>query len=265
MNHLNVFFNNRIIAENQFPLSNFSVRLGDWCLTPVRYLCDGNKLTVATHEGHLTVNHQKEFAGFKQGDMRKARYLHVIASIIFTIPGVIFGSILKGLGYISAKMREADANARKHYTPLDRTIGSKDRRLKLDEIREEILNMQNNNHFHQATKNFVVYAQNKTLINEDIGFMGLDARKIILVGAKIIHKRNTENRLDDLLKEDSRWNCAKERTFIGEERGKDVTFVKQFDVGSVEEAENSVALRRGLLSLKRFHQVYVVNGIESVA
>lgn len=259
MNHLNVFFNNRIVAENQFPLSNFSAKLGDWCLTPVRCLFDGNKLTIATHQENLTVVHEKEFARSNNGEMPKRNYLKVIASILLIIPGVIFGSILKGLSYISSKMREADAHARLHYTPINRTLGSPERRLNSEEITQEIGNIQNNNHLHQATKNLIVYAQENTLINEDLGFVGLDCQKIILVGARIIHKYETDGRLDDLLKQDPRWDCAANRTFIGEQRGKDVTYVKQIRVESIEEAENAPVPKMSIWSTARLHRVYVIN------
>ncbi len=93
MNNIGIFLNNRSIDKGFFNISDAPVAFGDWCLTPVRCLFDGNKVTVSNKNGSLTVDHEKEYANsdFSWGKPKR-NLLRVIASILFIIPGLIIGS-----------------------------------------------------------------------------------------------------------------------------------------------------------------------------
>src|ERR1700722_17071013 len=201
MNNVSVFFNNRTFTKDSFSISDTPVVFGDWCLTPVRCLFDGNKVTVSNKDGSLTVDHEKEYAtsGYRRN------FLQVVASIVLIIPGLIIGSVFKGLGYLSQSTRKRHNLATQHYTPLDRTIGSPEARLNLEGLRQKLNQIRQVNNLNQPTKNLVIYAEEGTTINEDPGLISLQPQKIILVDARIVHQPSALGRLDEALSRDSCW------------------------------------------------------------
>ena len=92
-------------------------------------------------------------------------------------------------------------------------------------------------------------------LNTDPGFLKLTPKKVIFVGARIVHEPCVGNRLDDTLSEDKKWISNHVRIFKEKTVGN--TFVTQFAVGSVDEALNHQTPRKPW-SFKRYHGLYVV-------
>lgn len=194
-NHIGVFLNDRIenISEHESSRSpndllNKAVKFGNWCLTPVRYLCNGNKVTITYKKGGwVSGKHEKEYF---QCEEKTQRFFKGIASLVLIIPGLIAGSLFKGLGYLSQPIREGHRLAVIHYAPTDIIIGSPENRLSLKEVEKEIIKESSNKTgygFYQWTKNLIVYLprDQPTHIMEDPGFMKLNPQRIILDGTRI--------------------------------------------------------------------------------
>ena len=111
--------------------------LGNWCLTPVRYLFNGDCVTMPwTLNPEEKITHKKEFD--------KKSFLGTIISIVLIVPGLLAGSFFKGLAYLSSKSRNVHLFAARHY-PLNYTLGTARNRCdfdtltnKMKEIKKEI-------------------------------------------------------------------------------------------------------------------------------
>lgn len=187
MNNISFFLKNNVVNKDSFSIADASVAFGNWCLTPVRCLFDGNKITVSNKKGSLTVDLEKEYT---DSGRNFNSFLRVVASIILIVPGVIIGCISKILGYLSPSVRKWHYQAIQSFMPVDRTIGSPEARLSLDEIKLQLQEIRKTN-LHQPTKNLVVYAKEGTTIHEnDPGFMVLQPKKLILVGVNFTTRYN---------------------------------------------------------------------------
>lgn len=258
MNHIGVFFNNRIVDQEVFGIAAVASTFGDWCLTPVRCLYAGNQVTLLHKQNTVTVTHEEEYdiSGLSC-EKPQRNFLRVIAYTILLLPGLIVGTVFKGLGYLSSSMRERHRFAVQHYTPTDMTIGSPTQRLTLEAISREL---QEKNPLNQPAKNLVIYAEKGSRLNHDLGFMRFNPQKIILDGARIVHEPSPSPRLDDTLASKNDWESRTIRVWGGplHINQNDVTLVTQWKKSSVEAAVQDTLPRLSPFSLQRYHRVYVV-------
>ena len=258
MNNIGVFLNNRTVSKH-FLLADLPVRFGDWCLTPVRCLFDGNKVVVGFRNTSLSVDHEKEYSAKNEWSYKpKRNFLRVVASIVLLIPGLIIGSAFKGLGFLSQSIRTRHRLAVIHFTPVNLTIGSQNARLNLDAIKQKLLEFRTRNQYNQPT-NLVVFAEEGTFINEDPGFISLNPQKIILDGARIIHAPSAIGRLDETLCGRG-WDrrAVRNLTVVGDASADKTTFVTQWKVKSVNEAILDAPPKLSLFSFERLKRVYIV-------
>jgi hypothetical protein len=257
-----IFFNNRIVSDDPFRLDDVPVAFGDFFLTPVRCLFNGNKVTLKTKNNVITVDHEKEYFDHSSPSSwlkPKRNFLRVIASIIFLIPGLILGSIFKGIGFLSESIRERHRLTIEHYTSIDREIGDENNRLDLATLTNRLREEKQNNHLNQPTKNLIVYAQPGTDLNTDPGLLDLNPQKIILVGAKIVHKSCAGYRLDDTLACNPDWESGKMRVVkLNHPQPNFSTFVTQRKVNTVDEARDDVPPRKSFFSFERYKRIYVI-------
>jgi len=61
MNNIGIFLNNRITVNDNFSIPGAVVAFGDWCLTPVRCLFNGNEVIVSTANDTVNVRYEKEY------------------------------------------------------------------------------------------------------------------------------------------------------------------------------------------------------------
>lgn len=109
----------------------------------------------------------------------------------------------------------------------DITIGSPEKPLNLEQI-TETLKKHKNELGEDKVRNLIIYANNVEF-NEDPGIVDLDPKKLILVGAEIVHKSTFGQRLDEKLAAHENWEGGGVRKGTG-------TFIAQREVASVEEA-----------------------------
>lgn len=201
MNGLKIFLTTKV--ENQGIIAG----IGDFFLTPARYLWNGKNVRVIFHSANETqdniayteVHHVKSF--HKEGSFHVSKttpymrsssthFLKTTLAIITLIPGLIFGSLFKGISFAYDKVRAGLSDTapdyygllKTHFTPSERVIGSQDSPLDEDAIIKAINTMKRRT-LHQKTDHFIVYGQGFEL-KKDPGFFGFGAKKIIFVGVK---------------------------------------------------------------------------------
>lgn len=256
MTSAGIFFNNRAVADS-FRFSDVPVALGDWFLTPVRCLYNGNKVTISHKNDAITIEHEKEYSDW-DNTRPKRNFLRVILSIILIVPGVIVGSIFKGIGYLSQSIQHRHTAIRRHYSPGN-IVGDEsdppDLKTIEDILKNDFKHIERNN---KSCNALVVNAKKGTRINVDPGILSENPQKIILVGARIVHEPTREPLLDDTLYKDPSWESGS-RIFYPCHYidPNEVTYVKQFPVSSIEEAMQDEPPKRPD-SDERYKRVYLV-------
>jgi len=119
MNDFSVFFNNRIEYKSD-SFSEQTVAFGDWLLTPVRYLFDGNTVQFLTQDGTESIKIEKEYAlSEAEKDKPQRNYLRLVGFIVLIAPAIIFGTFVKFLGYLSSTIRELHDRVTVHLKNLE--------------------------------------------------------------------------------------------------------------------------------------------------
>lgn len=261
MSSCSVFFNSRVESNHlSFRCADIPKNLGNWCLTPIHYLFNGNEITI-THCSQFPteVKHEAIYKNDKVGQTflqrvreYKSTFLNVVALIIFAIafipvqiykaitwdptfyktvfaiaflvPGLILGSVLKGLSYLSKSIRDEHSLAVMHFTPIERlNIGKHYARLNIAGITNEL---DGKNPLNQPVNALVIFAQPGTTIYTDPGIVRLNPRKLILVNACIKNLLTGNLDLDYKLSEELGWE---RRNY----RGPNETYVIQHRVASL--------------------------------
>lgn len=255
-----IFFNNKIIDlridKQSYHTDNILTQWGNWCLNPVRCLFNGKTITISSQNQFIMVKHEEDYSPHFIKSKKHKTLLSVVASIIFLIPGLMIGSVFKGLGYLSRTMRERHCMAVKHYTPIDRTFGCETNRYSLQTLKKVLEATRKGNLLNQPTKHLIIYAKAGTEIEEDPGFVSLNPEKIILVGAKITNKQSHPNNVNYV------WNADWERQYQVKAADKkklvERSFLAQWKVKSVEEAKMDIPPTKGFFSFAPYKRVYVV-------
>lgn len=255
MTSASVFFNNRTVTDS-FHFSDVPVALGDWFLTPIRCLYNGNKVTISHRNDSITIEHEKEYSDWD--NKRPTRnFLRLALSIILIVPGAIIGSVFKGVGYLSQSIQNRHTKIRYHYSPGS-IVGDESDPPDLKTISDILKNDFKNIERDKFCNALVINAKKGTRINVDPGILSEDAKKIILVGARIVHDPATEPLLDDALYRDPSWESGPRlfcSNFNNDPNG--ITHVKQFPVSSIEEAMQDEPPKRPD-SDERYKRVYLV-------
>lgn len=204
MGELSIFFNKRIIITDKAspPLSDALVAFGNFFLTPVYCLFNGETIFISCRERNARFCESAKNSGC-------TRFLQVIASIIFLVPGLLSGTLFKGLGYLSKNIRESHSIARQSQSILPCTpfvpqtvptqtvqtateppshraridIGTTTDRLDLESIKKRLEALKGS-----SGDTIVIYAALETHITDDPGLLALNPKKIILVGATMSNK-----------------------------------------------------------------------------
>lgn len=182
-----VFFCGKI--ESDIPSSIFtaSVKFGEWCLTPIRYLTSGMTLTISSKNDVFTLNAKKGFPKDLNPNFgsRAMRALKVVAAILLLVPGIIVGSAFKGFGYMSQPMRKLHSAAVLHYTPMEIIhLGNINNRIKPAEIQQE---MQRRNPLHRRVNEICVWLKKGASINQNYKLLTAKPHTIRFNGVGVIN------------------------------------------------------------------------------
>lgn len=118
MNSLNIFY--RTSTEGGRAQIDSLKKAGDFCLTPVRYFFRGRNVEFVKGFGDKTiVIDSADYAAnnknkFRVGTIEK-NWMRTCLCIIGFIPGLILGSILKGLSYLNKSIRDEHNLIKLHF------------------------------------------------------------------------------------------------------------------------------------------------------
>ena len=183
MDSIELFFNNRI-ADTR-PISEMNVyedltaELGDFFLTPVRYLFHGDKVTVSQNDNVVTVNHRLEYGNSYLEP--KKNFLNVVASIILLIPGILFGIAIKSFSYISELTRERHKLALSHYHNAEIRLGT----AAVEEIEEEAVPVMLTWELSELEENSL-----KAIVNHHLARIGHNIGEEILKACQAMQRGN---------------------------------------------------------------------------
>lgn len=130
LTHANVFINSRFMLVNEpHDLAHFSVKLGDFLLTPIRYLMKGDEIFISYPQGEakdaVPIFHisKREFPDNGYPHLQTAAAVIAWAGAFFLLGGVfkgilLSGIVLKSLGYLSASIRQEHNLAVDHLVPF---------------------------------------------------------------------------------------------------------------------------------------------------
>jgi hypothetical protein len=292
MNHLSLFINHTI--EDKGRSGNIDILLnsvGDWCLKPVRCLFNGKIVEVYQDSGITKVHHKKEY-----GKTNKRTLSKIIKAIILFVPGVVFGSAIKGLSYCSKSIRERHNLAILHFTPINRILRSDNEPLDLKGILESLKKEHENNHLNQKTETLIIYAKPGTEIdlfgNEFIWenlygefaprdplytifkeIRAFKPKKVITVGAKFsthwnnrVYKPYWQPMLEAKPKKCKIQSGIQldETAFVrlikpGQDKSKDETCIfPQWKVDSIKRALLDTPPKKSIFSSERYTRIYYV-------
>lgn len=262
MNNFQIFFRTRVKGESS---------IGNNCLAPVRYFFNGKTVRIFKDRDAEWVNHVSSF--HRKGHNHKSRFDESMSSswkgwekklfcIIFLLPGLFVGTLFKGISYLTSKsVRDHHHLVKLHLNvPRNITIGSKEDPLLTEEELKQELEKNYRAPLYQKIHALIIYGNNIDWSKDIPEIRKLNPKKMILVGARIIHDFDSSyhaeyNCLDLKLYKTKKW----EHRYVEKNVVKKVeeTFVRQIPVKTIEEALADIPpLRHG--KSKRFHTIYIV-------
>lgn len=211
MNDLKIFL--RIsIDPPPLTLVHFMGAVGDMGLAGIRYLWDGRTAKVENSNSSIYITMIPSFN--KKEDCCLVQMIKTALAIALLVPGLLL-SLLKVVALcLSAEVREKHNLVKQYlthtgkYALCNRYIGDPTHPIKTFEELQKALTVEAQKNPEDETGALVIYGDGNLTINEDPGILEFEPFKLILIGAKIIHKSGPADRLDDLMKKTGKWNLS---------------------------------------------------------
>jgi hypothetical protein len=273
MNNFEVFFNTRLMNYQ-----GITAWIGDWGLTPVRYLFNGRDVAILSPDEmhHVASFHAKgkenrsSTSYFMMWSEAKSMQKTLLA-IVCLIPGLVL-SIFKLISYLFTEIREKHQIILDHFSPLkegaaeklvkhdfrtNREIGTKDEPITSTEQLAKELAHSRHLPSGDLVDALIIHGDGKLKIVTDPGILAINPLKLILEGAELLHPVSDERRLDDLMAESEEWEISRWRTVTKETHDCPNDGVKR--VSTVQEALAAVAPRKrgAVCACERYRQVFV--------
>lgn len=273
MNHFEVFFNTR--------LTNYQGKaawIGDWGLTPVRYLFNGRDVCIINPEEvhHVVSFHTKGkenrsstsyFMYSEAKNMQKT-----LLALVCLIPGLVL-SIIKLISYLFTEIREKHQIILDHFSPLEKgtaekpfkhdfrtnsEIGTKDEPItSIEQLAKELTKLK-----FLPSGNLVdaliIHGDGKLKIITDPGIMAINPLKLILEGVELFHPFSVNRGLDDLIAESEEWQISRWGPVRATDINCPIEGIKK--VSTVKEALMAAAPRKrgAICACERYRQVFIV-------
>lgn len=261
MSHMSLFLNTKIEGSGALAW------IGDKGLAPFRYLFNGRTVRIESRDGspELEIHHVASF--HKDGDWNRSNTnrdlrssatgkIRALVSVVLLIPGLVL-SVFKLLAYFFTDMRARHSLAKEHFTPVNREIGTAAHPITTIEALRAALMAERNKPKHQPTNALIIHGDGNLAINEDPGILELNPMKLILEGARIVHRSSLIGTLDTAMLGSGKWQFAAMRVVTGAANA-DASVVKDHGVSSVKEALAVTAPRRDWTSCKRYHMIFSI-------
>lgn len=114
MNHCAVFFNTQI-RDNSLH-DNLAVAMGDFCFNPVRCLFNGNEVAIIESKVYYLHDDSK----LTTLSEKALHCLRIVAAIVLLVPGLLLGTLFKGMGYLSQSVRDNHQMVVLHEASIDK-------------------------------------------------------------------------------------------------------------------------------------------------
>jgi hypothetical protein len=249
------FFNSR--AENTGALA----WIGDKGLAPFRYLCNGktvhiqwNKSTQETTIHHVASFHCKGSRHHSRTNFNlnssSTGLIKTAFSIVLLAPGLLLGTLFKGMSYLFSDTRKNHRHIKHHLTPIKIVeIGTPSKPIQnREELREELSKANPRN---RPIHNLIIYGDGNLTIAEAPDIVRMNPKKLILNGARLVHEPSIRGCFDTAINRD-KWQVSPARW------QREDSFAKTTPVTIVEEALKVEAPRRGWFTFKRYHMIFSV-------
>lgn len=166
------------------------------------------------------------------------------------------------LSYVFINVRLRHELVKKHFTPINREIGSTACPIETLKGLQQALAAEKNKHPRQPTNALIIHGNGNLKINEDPGILALNPMKLILKGAQIVHESSIAGRLDDAMRVSNKWKIPSSRLVVS---GKgDSACLEEHTVSTIEEALKITAPYRDNTSGKRYHMIFSVTKSEEM-
>jgi hypothetical protein len=257
MSHLSIFFNTRV--ENSGTLA----WIGDKGLAPFRYLCNGKTIQIECSQSNQkgTIHHVRSF--HREGSDHYSRtnfalessstgLIKTALSIVLLAPGLLLGTLFKGMSYTFSDIRKNHLQIKNHFTPIKRLeIGTSFKPIQSREELREFLNRANRD--NRPIQNLIIHGDGNLTIAEAPDIVRMNPKKLILNGAKLVHEvSSSTERCFDAVINPSKWQVSSLLSKPGD------SYAQMLPVETVEEALKAVAPRRGWFTFKRYHMIFEV-------
>lgn len=169
---VDIFLNFRV--ENSGALA----WIGDKCLAPFRYItCHGKTVRIQRPDTKEEIEihcvpsfHKRAIVYSTSGinQMYQPTPMIKIALLIMTLIPTVVGAAIKGLAYLSPRVKENHRLIKEFFTPINRTIGSFSNPIETEDQLKEALEVENKNALiNRPTRSVTIYVRNipKNIIN----------------------------------------------------------------------------------------------------
>lgn len=125
MSYVNVFFNTKIVPINATAdklnkpctAASVSCSIGDWFLTPARCLFNGRLVTLIPGNRLISKHEYYDETDLATLNQPKRNFIRIAIAVALIIPGLLLGTIFKGISYLSPSIRANHNLANAHLNP----------------------------------------------------------------------------------------------------------------------------------------------------
>ncbi len=121
MNHVNLFFNYKLVNKNYNKpnrVTAHTLAFGNWCFKPMRYFFKGGVVELYYYS---SPNHALKKLDYNRDYQIEDRtWMQTITKTILLIPGLMLGTIAKGLAYTSPTVRQPHRTTVRFYARLNK-------------------------------------------------------------------------------------------------------------------------------------------------
>ena len=208
MNSVNLFL------KTEIEETGWLSAIGNFGLTPYRYLFNGKTVKIEQDKVHHVSSFHLRGAAHQsktKADLcsSETAFYKLILAIVFLVPGLIL-AVCKAVSYLFEEVREKNALALKHFTPIHLKIGTDKCLARKEQELEEALAEQLKKPVRKIVS-IIVYGNKNLRLIRDPGFLQFNPEKILLVGVKMQEKLydfEIEGSLKNKLETSKKWKIA---------------------------------------------------------